>query len=262
MREILRAVADGERSVAEAEAELRGYATTESGRFDAARERRRGICEAILADGKSEAQLIELATTALETTGRAILTRLEPNVAAALKTQLTAATIDHNVQARTLVARADGVEQLSIDATVAVVTGGTADLPVAGEAAAIARESGPTVELICDVGVANLTRVVDQLDRLRRADVLVVAAGREGALATVVAGLVDAPVIGLPVSVGYGAGGDGEAAFYGMVQSCTALSVVNIDAGYTAGAQAGLIARAIAEARSSGTESSSPNSDK
>jgi NCAIR mutase (PurE)-related protein len=81
--------------------------------------------------------------------------------------------------------------------------------------------------------------------RLRELDVLVVAAGREGALPTVVAGLVDVPVIGLPVSTGYGHGGDGEAALAGMLQSCTALSVVNIDAGFTAGAQAGLVARAV-----------------
>jgi NCAIR mutase (PurE)-related protein len=93
---------------------------------------------------------------------------------------------------------------------------------------------------------------VDALDEIRAADVVVVAAGREGALPTVVAGLVDAPVIGLPVSSGYGAGGEGEAALYGMLQSCTVLSVVNVDAGFVAGAQAGLIARAVCE--SSGSE--------
>jgi hypothetical protein len=109
---------------------------------------------------------------------------------------------------------------------------------------------GATVERIDDVGVAGIARMVDRLPDLRDADVLVVAAGREGALPTVVAGLVDVPVIGLPTSIGYGHGGDGEAAIKGLLQSCTALSVVNVDAGFTAGAQAGLIARQIDAARS------------
>jgi NCAIR mutase (PurE)-related protein len=100
------------------------------------------------------------------------------------------------------------------------------------------------------VGVAHLGRVVDELAAIRAADVAVVAAGREGALPTVVAGLVDTPVVGLPVSSGYGFGGDGEAALLGMLQSCTVLSVVNVDAGFTAGAQAALVARAVAAARS------------
>jgi hypothetical protein len=88
-------------------------------------------------------------------------------------------------------------------------------------------------------------RILDVLDPIRGADVVVVAAGREGALPTVVAGLVDTPVIGLPVSTGYGFGGDGEAALSGMLQSCTVLSTVNVDAGFVAGAQAGLVARAV-----------------
>jgi NCAIR mutase (PurE)-related protein len=97
--------------------------------------------------------------------------------------------------------------------------------------------------------VAAITRLTDRVEELRELDVLVVAAGREGALPTVVAGLIDVPVIGLPVSTGYGHGGDGEAALAGMLQSCTALSVVNVDAGFTAGAQAGLLARAVSAAR-------------
>jgi NCAIR mutase (PurE)-related protein len=109
----------------------------------------------------------------------------------------------------------------------------------------IVREIGADVTRVSDVGVASLARVVDQLSTLRAQDVLIVAAGREGALPTVVAGLVDVPLIGLPVSTGYGYGGEGEAALSGMLQSCTALSVVNIDAGFTAGTQAGLIARQI-----------------
>jgi NCAIR mutase (PurE)-related protein len=92
--------------------------------------------------------------------------------------------------------------------------------------------------------------MLDSLGAIRGADAVVVAAGREGALPTVVAGLVDTPVVGVPVSTGYGNGGDGEAALLGLLQSCSVLSVVNVDAGYVAGTQAGLIARAVGAARS------------
>ncbi|MFC6754111.1 AIR carboxylase family protein, partial [Halorubrum tibetense] len=113
------------------------------------------------------------------------------------------------------------------------------------EAALVAREVGASVDRIADVGVANLDRLLDQIDRIREADVIVVAAGREGALPTVVAGLVAAPVIAVPVSTGYGEGGAGAAALSGALQSCTVLTTVNVDAGFVAGAQAGLIARTI-----------------
>jgi NCAIR mutase (PurE)-related protein len=130
-----------------------------------------------------------------------------------------------------------------------VVTAGTSDAMPAGEAVAVLEGMGPTVERFDDVGVAGLARLLDTLEKVRACDVLVVAAGREGALPTVLAGLVEAPVVGLPVSNGYGRGGDGEAALEGMLQSCTALSVVNVDAGFTAGVQAGLVAKALDRAR-------------
>jgi hypothetical protein len=247
MREILEAVAAGDLSPAAAEAALAGYATTEAGRFDAAREQRRGVPEAIIAAGKRPAETADLAETALETTGRAIVTRADERTVETVGDALPAdASVERDEQARTLVAHAATFDPPAVDATVAVVTAGTSDAPVAGEAAVIAREMGATVEWVADVGVAHLGRVVDQLEPLRAADVLVVAAGREGALPTVVAGLVDTPVVGVPVSTGYGFGGDGEAALAGMLQSCTVLSVVNVDAGFVAGAQAGLIARAVA----------------
>jgi NCAIR mutase (PurE)-related protein len=150
-----------------------------------------------------------------------------------------------------LVAHAEEYEPPSLDASVGVVTAGTSDAMPAGEAAAVLGEMGTAVRRFSDVGVAGLARLLDTLPDIRECDVLVVAAGREGALPTVLAGLVDAPLIGLPVSNGYGHAGAGEAALSGMLQSCTPLSVVNVDAGFTAGAQAGLVARAIAQARSS-----------
>ncbi|MFB6308202.1 MAG: nickel pincer cofactor biosynthesis protein LarB [Haloarculaceae archaeon] len=252
MRDILEAVAAGELSPAEAEAELAGYATGDAGRFDAAREQRAGVPEAVLGDGKTPAEIADLVTTAVETTGRGIATRLDPDAVAVVRERLDAehprATVRWNERSRWLVAHAPSFERPDVDADVGVVTAGTSDAEPAGEAAMVAREMGATVTRIDDVGVASLARMIDRLEDLREQDVLIVAAGREGALPTVIAGLVDVPLIGLPVSTGYGQGGDGEAALAGMLQSCTALSVVNVDAGFTAGAQAGLIARRIDDA--------------
>lgn len=261
MRETLAALEAGEIGVEEAESRLAGYATTDAGRFDAARERRRGIPEAILAEGKTPAEVAALTTTALETTGRALVTRADEATASAVASAVgdregegdddgdPDATVDRDGRTETVVAHAADFEPPSLDAAVAVVAAGTADAPVAGEAAVVAREVGATVDRVDDVGVANLDRILDQAGRIREADVVVVAAGREGALPTVVAGLVDAPVIALPVSTGYGVGGEGVAALEGALQSCSVLTTVNVDAGFVAGAQAGLIARAVDAAR-------------
>jgi NCAIR mutase (PurE)-related protein len=250
LRALLERVAAGETSPAEAEARLAGYATTDAGRFDAARESRRGVPEAVLAAGKTPAETADLALTALETTGRALVTRAGDDHAAAVREAVPAdATVDRDPRARTVVVHAPEFDPPAVDATVAVVAAGTADAPVAGEAAVAARAAGARVERVADVGVASLARLLDVLSDLRAADVLVVVAGREGALPTVVAGLVDAPVVGVPVSTGYGHGGDGEAALAGLLQSCAVLSVVNVDAGYVAGTQAGLVARAVGAAR-------------
>ncbi len=251
MHDILQALAEGELTVGEAEAELAGYATSEAGRFDAARETRRGVPEAILAEGKSIDEMAMMAESALETAGRAILTRVDPDQ----RDAVIEAVPRDDVKVRdgggdlTIVLHAADFDPPRLDATIGVVTAGTSDGPVADEAAAIAHEMGVTVERFDDIGVAGVHRLFDHLDGLRQADILVVAAGREGALPTVVAGLVDTPVIGLPTSIGYGQGGEGEAALLGMLQSCSVLTTVNIDAGFVAGAQAGLIARAIDDTR-------------
>ncbi|WP_459810612.1 nickel pincer cofactor biosynthesis protein LarB [Halopiger thermotolerans] len=256
MRELLEAVADGSLSPAQAEAQLKGYVTGEAGRFDAARQQRRGIPEAILADGKTPAQVVALAETALETTDRALLTRLSEAQFEALEDAILETFPDATFDrwSGSLLIRTPDYERPSLEATVGLVTAGTVDQPVADEAEAVCVDAGATVDRVDDIGVAALDRTLDQVDRLREADVLIVAAGREGALPTVIAGLVDTPVIGLPVSSGYGYGGDGEAALSGMLQSCTVMSVVNVDAGFVAGAQATLIARAIDAARTDGGE--------
>jgi NCAIR mutase (PurE)-related protein len=257
MRDTLEAVAAGELSPEAAEARLRGYATGEAGRFDAARERRSGVPEAVLAAGKTPEEVASLVATSVETTGRALVTRLGDRQLGVVRTRLEddhpGVTVDFHERAGVLVAHGPTFERPELDASVAVVTAGTADAVPAGEAAVVVREMGADVVRVDDIGVAALTRLTDSLDDLRTHDVLVVAAGREGALPTVVAGLVDVPVIGLPVSSGYGYGGDGEAALLGLLQSCTALSVVNVDAGFTAGVQAGLVARQVAAARTGDT---------
>jgi NCAIR mutase (PurE)-related protein len=284
MRETLDALAAGDLTPAEAEARLRGYATvsggTEStgdaasagashddsglgdsgfdgddrtGRFDAARETRRGIPEGILAAGKTPAEMAALAGTAVETSGRALVTRADSRTADRVRGYLAEAhpeaSVDHDDRARTVLAEAADFDPPSVDADVAVVTGGVADATAAGEATVVARAAGPRVARYDDVGVANLDRALDVVPDLRDADAVVVAAGREGALPTVLAGRLSIPVIGLPVSSGYGVGGDGHAALLGLLQSCTALSVVNVDAGFVAGTQAALIARRVAAAR-------------
>ncbi|MFC7071426.1 nickel pincer cofactor biosynthesis protein LarB [Halobaculum lipolyticum] len=249
MRETLDALADGDLTPAEAEARLRGYATTEAGRFDAAREHRRGIPEGILAEGKTPAETAAMADAAVGSTGRALVTRADDDTAEQVRAYLDAehpdATVERDARARTLVAHAADYEPPVVDADVVVVSGGTADAHAAREAAVVAGEAGPRVETVEDVGVANLTRVLDEIETLRAADVVIAAAGREATLPTLVAGLVDAPVIGLPTATGYGVGGDGVAALLGLLQSCTVLSAVNVDAGFVAGTQAALIARGV-----------------
>ncbi|MES3518135.1 MAG: nickel pincer cofactor biosynthesis protein LarB [Natronomonas sp.] len=263
MREILDAVASGDLSPAQAEAklrsasELRSYTEASAGRFDAAREGRTGIPEAILASGKTADETASMTVAAVESTGRAIVTRADDEDAAACRQRLmnedSSIEIERDSRAQTLVARTAAYEPPNLAATVAVVSAGTADAAAAGEAAVTAREMGATVDRIDDVGVAGIGRLFDRLEAIREADVVVVAAGREGALPTVLAGLVEAPLIGLPTPTGYGHGGAGEAALSGMLQSCTPISVVNIDAGFTAGAQAGLVAKAVSTARNGGS---------
>jgi len=246
MKETLQAVADGELSVSAAEARLSGYATTAAGRFDAARQQRRGIPEAILAEGKPPEAVVDLAETAIETTGRALLTRTDTATREALEAAFQErSTTRLKERGETVIITDDGFDQPTLDATVCIVTGGTADAPVAQEAAAVIETVGADCTVIEDIGVANIDRLFDQLETIRTADVVIAVAGREGALPTVVAGQLNCPVIGVPVSSGYGHGGDGEAALHGLLQSCTVLSVVNIDAGFVAGAQASLIARAV-----------------
>ena len=242
LQDVLEDVASGERTVEEARRALDGYTRVDDfARLDTGRADRAGIPEVVLGDGKSIDQLRSIADSFLEARGHVVVTRVDETAVATLEELANDA--DWYPDSRILVLKRAEYEPPDPDGTVAVVSGGTSDVPVAEEAAVTAREMGCTVKTFYDVGVAGIHRILSEAEALSRADAIVVAAGREGALPTVVAGLVDVPVIGLPVSIGYGHGGDGEAALAGMLQSCTVLSTVNIDAGFVAGAQAAQIAR-------------------
>ncbi|UWG51124.1 NCAIR mutase (PurE)-related protein [Halalkaliarchaeum sp. AArc-CO] len=242
LQDVLEDVASGERTVEEARRELDGYTRVDDfARLDTGRGDRAGIPEVVLGDGKSIDQLRSIADSFLDEQGHVVFTRVDE--AAVDTLEALATNVGWYPDSRVLVLRTAAYEPPEPEGTVAVVSGGTSDVPVAEEAAVTAGEMGCTVETFYDVGVAGIHRILSEAEALSNADAVVVAAGREGALPTVVAGLVDSPVIGLPVSIGYGHGGDGEAALAGMLQSCTVLSTVNIDAGFVAGAQAAQIAR-------------------
>lgn len=241
LRELLERVSEGEVGVEEALRRVEGFSrVSDFARLDTARTDRTGVPEAVLAEGKSREDLREIARDYLERRGQVIVTRLEDGRAGLGD---IASDSDWYPRSGTLVLRKDDYEAPEQRGSVAVVTAGTSDVPAAEEAVVVAREMGCEVQTLYDVGVAGVHRLLSDVGELDGCDAVVVAAGREGALPTVVAGLVDAPVIGLPVSVGYGYGGDGEAALMGMLQSCSVLSVVNVDGGFVAGAQAAQIAR-------------------
>jgi NCAIR mutase (PurE)-related protein len=239
---VLEALSRGELSVSEAKGRLGGVSHVGGyARVDAKQGERTGIPEVVEAERKTDEQLVGIGTELLSTAGRAILTGVSETARKELET--AAAEGEFYERSGTLVVHADDYEPPEPRGTVGVVTAGTSDIAVAEQSVALASEMGCTVETVYDVGVSGIHRLFDERETLDSCDCVIVAAGREGALATVVAGMVSAPVIGLPVGTGTGYGGEGEAALLGMLQSCTYLSVVNIDAGFVAGGQAALIAR-------------------
>ncbi|MGA9349739.1 MAG: nickel pincer cofactor biosynthesis protein LarB [Anaerolineae bacterium] len=217
------------------------------------RQARKGVPEVILAAHKDANQVLEIARRFLETEGRAILSRVPPEVEARLRAELAAFGIEWHPVPRMMILRRPGTTPPDLGGRVGILTAGTSDVPIAEEAALLCREMGCQVYTVYDVGVAGLHRLFEPLERLlnqAQVDVIIVAAGMDGALPSVVSGLVDVPVIGLPTSVGYGLGGQGVAALLTMLQTCSpGMAVVNIDNGIGAAAMAGLIANRAAAAR-------------
>jgi NCAIR mutase (PurE)-related protein len=199
-------------------------------RLDTDRERRTGMAEAIFAPGKTDEQLETIVERCLSRSGKVLVTRLDPDRADPLQTRFT--QLRYHSLGRILECRPDREPWCP---PVAVVSAGTSDLPVAEEAALVLEHLGHPVDRINDVGVAGIHRLFSVLERLRAVRALVVAAGMEGALPSVVAGLVDRPVVAVPTSVGYGASFGGVAALLGMLNACAAgIGVVNIDNGFGA----------------------------
>lgn len=211
---------------------------------DLGRAKRCGVPEVIYAEGKTLADCTEIARRHLTERGRAILTRIKPEEAKKISNKLSGKDVSAsiNLYARTLVLKKKEFKIVNIGC-IGILTAGTSDIPVAEEAAEIARELGLEVKTEYDVGVAGIHRVFPALDKLADAQVLIVVAGMEGALPSVVSGLVDVPVIGVPSSVGYGIGAGGKAALYAMLNSCAPVAVVNIDNGFGAAVIAAQIAR-------------------
>jgi hypothetical protein len=249
MRGLLESFGRGEMTIEEIEEAIgsikvqRFLAVGDLAKLDVGRRDRIGIPEAILAEGKDGADLPSICLAHMEATGSVIITRVSAEQLAVLQAAKLpeGSEIEHNSRARTVVMRSKN--RPAKRGKVGILAAGTADIPVAEEARVVAEEMGCTTVFEYDVGVAGIHRLFPCLEKMADVDVLVVAAGREGTLPAVVAGLVEAPVIGLPVSTGYGLGGGGQAALYSMLQSCSVLTVVNIDAGFVAGAYAAKIAR-------------------
>jgi pyridinium-3,5-biscarboxylic acid mononucleotide synthase len=226
-------------------------------RPDHEREQRKGAPEVIFGESKEPAQIVAMARALLASSGRAIISRARPEVAGAVREAFAGYRVQVREVARAIIIYGPAYQPRSTGGRVAVISAGTSDIPVAEEAALVAGEMGCQVTCIYDVGVAGLHRLFGPLDDLlaRGVDAIVVAAGMDGALPSVVAGLVPVPVIGLPTSIGYGMGGKGVAALLAMLQTCApGLSVVNIDNGVGAGITAALIANRVAEARKQASE--------
>src|ERR1700742_685246 len=240
MEALLKAVREGRTEISEALERLRNLPFEDMGfaKLDHHRALRTGMPEVIFASGKTDTQVAKIFARMAAAGGNVLATRASRSCFEAVAAAEPRAEYHETAKCITLSQAA----ATSGKGTVAVVCAGTSDLPVAEEAAVTARLMGNTVELIADVGVAGIHRLLAQKQALQTARVLIVCAGMEGALPTVVAGLVNAPVIAVPTSVGYGASFEGITALLGMLNTCAPnVSLVNIDNGFGAACIAPLI---------------------
>lgn len=269
MKEILKSLAEGEISIEECETLLKAESIRELdevAQIDTSRKERTGFPEAILADSKDYDDLLfiikrffekqESGNDSLELKNNIIITRLSKERYESLEKDLAyllekGIKFDYNKRAKILIIYKDSLVDFNPEyGKVGLLTAGTSDIPIAEEAKVIVEQGGCEVISSYDIGVAGIHRLFPQIAHMVEEDVcaFIVCAGMEGALPSVVAGLVDVPVIAVPTSVGYGIGADGKAALYSMLQSCApGLSVVNIDNGFGAGVCALTIAKGIAK---------------
>jgi pyridinium-3,5-biscarboxylic acid mononucleotide synthase len=242
MKETLQKLRDGKISLEEAEKKLKTmqiHELADIAVLDTSRDVRTGVPEAVFAEEKSDQELVQI-IMGLTQKGRALVTRLDVEKYRSIKDSLEPLVekgfkIEYNQKARILVVKNSEIVKKG---RVGIITAGTSDIPVAEEARVVVEESGCEVLTAYDVGVAGIHRLFSKIGKMLEDEVkvFIVVAGMEGALPSVVAGLVDVPVVGVPTSVGYGVGKDGFAALYAMLQSCApGIAVVNIDNGFGAG---------------------------
>jgi len=243
LRELLEGLKRGE---VELEAAMKSlshfpFVDTPTARVDTQRSLRIGIPEVVYGPGKTPGQIVDVVNALRDAGQNVLVTRLDADVAREVLEQVGGG--EYDAFARVLWLGAADLPLVG-KGTVAVVSAGTSDLPVAAEATAVARRFGNKVDTLVDVGVAGIHRLLASTEVLHNARVLIVVAGMEGALPSVVGGLVDKPVIAVPTSVGYGAAMGGIAALLGMLTSCASnVTVVNIDNGFGAAYVATLINR-------------------
>ncbi len=269
MKEILKSLAEGKISIEECETLLKAESIRQLddvAQIDTSRKDRTGFPEAILADSKDYDDLLtiikrffekqESDSDSIELKNNIIITRLSRERYGALEKDLDyllekGIKFDYNKRAKILIIYKDSLVDFNSEyGKVGLLTAGTSDIPIAEEAKVIVEQGGCEVISSYDIGVAGIHRLFPQIAHMVEEDVcaFIVCAGMEGALPSVVAGLVDVPVIAVPTSVGYGIGADGKAALYSMLQSCApGLAVVNIDNGFGAGVCALTIAKNIAK---------------
>jgi NCAIR mutase (PurE)-related protein len=243
LRQILESIASGRVSVDEALARLKSlpFEDLTYARVDHHRPLRKGFPEVIFGEGKSPKHILGIMEAMVKEGDTVMITRLSPEKAKEIMAQYPDVTYHH--EARVLV-HASRPTKPAGKGLIMVMTAGTSDIPVAEEAAVTAATMGHRVETLYDVGVSGIHRLVDHRALWQEASVFVVVAGMEGALPSVVGGLVDKPVIAVPTSIGYGASFGGITALLGMLNSCASnVSVVNIDNGFGAGYIAALINR-------------------
>jgi NCAIR mutase (PurE)-related protein len=256
LRDIIDKVSRKEITPQEAEKMLKLLAVDELGclaKLDGSRELRKGIPEIVLAEGKTPSDVAEICQLMLSNNGRVIVSRCSREHFLAIKALPTdGLAVEFNDKARMAILKKKTFVTPNSGGRIGILTAGTSDIPVAEEAKVIAQEMGCTVYSNYDVGVAGIHRLMEPIKQLieNDVDVVVVVAGREGALASVVSGLLDVPVIAVPTSNSYGFGAKGVSTLMAMLQSCSlGLAVVNIDGGVSAGAVATLIANRAAKFR-------------
>lgn len=252
MKKILQELINGNITMVEAEKKLKTMQIEELGDFakiDTGRDLRTGFPEAIFAEGKDDQDLIKIIQGCAKR-GRLMVTRLEEDRYHNIKDEINSIQneslkVEYNRKARILLLKDGEVEK---QGKIGIITAGTSDIPVAEEARIVAEEAGCEVLTSYDVGVAGIHRLFSKIGWMMEEGVkaIIVVAGMEGALPSVVAGLVDVPVVGVPTSVGYGVGEGGFAALNAMLQSCApGIAVVNIDNGFGAAIFASTILKQV-----------------